>query len=36
MSTYTIYFNTKREHSHCQDADPDVIPNESSTEKVKK
>ena len=26
----------KKEHSHCEDADPDVIPNESSTEKVKK
>ena len=26
----------KKEHSHCEDVDPDVIPNESSTEKVKK
>jgi hypothetical protein len=26
----------KKEHSHCEDADPDVIPNESSTEKVNK
>ena len=26
----------KIEHSHCEDADPDVIPNESFTEKVKK
>lgn len=26
----------KKEHSHCEDADAGVIPNESSTEKVKK
>jgi hypothetical protein len=32
----SIWATVCQEHSHCEDADPDVIPNESSTEKVKK